>query len=113
MKEYFILSDEILPKFCENIHDSISSRHIGDYITKLTGRMRDELDMVLDSNTGLNEDLYGEAYQELANTLEKQEINKIEDTNNFVFNLTTEWYNSIARFLDITKGESRSKFTHN
>lgn len=109
VKEYFKLCDEILPKFCENIHDTLSSKHLADYITKLTGRMKDELDNCLDNNGCLFDDLYSEAYDELSKSLEKTEINKIEDSNNIIFNLTNDWYNSISRFLNLTKGESRSK----
>ena len=109
-KEYFKLNDEILPKFCESIHDTISARHVGDYIAKLTGRMRDELDLCIDTNSGLFEELYSEAYQDLSKTLDKRDILRLEETNNTVFNLTTEWYNSIVRFFDLTKGEGKSKF---
>jgi flagellin-specific chaperone FliS len=113
LKEYFKLNDEILPKFCESIHDTISARHVGDYINKLTGRMRDELDICFENNSSLFDDLYTEAYQELSKNIEKKDINRIEDTNNMIFNLTTEWYNSIARFLEITKVDHRSKIFYN
>ena len=108
LKEYFKLNDEILPIFCQNIHDTLSSRQLGDYLSKLTARMKDEYDTVIESNSGLFEDLYIEAYEELSKHLEKKEITRLDDTNNTIFNLTNEWYNSIAGFLSITKGESRS-----
>lgn len=108
LKEYFKLNDEIVPKFCETIHDSLSAKHFGDYLSKLTSRMKDELDLMIDSNNGLYDELYSEAYIEMSNTMEKKDISRIEETNNIVFNLTTDWYNSIVKFLDITKGDSRS-----
>jgi flagellin-specific chaperone FliS len=108
IKEYLRLYDEIVPKFCENIHDTLSAKHLSDYITKLTGRMKDELDNCLDNNGTLFNDLYSEAYDELCKSLDKNEITKIEDINNMIFNLTNDWYSSISSFLNVTKGESRS-----
>ena len=75
---------------------------------KLTSRMRDELDLMIENNTGLYEELYSEAFKDISKSLEKKEITRIDDTNNIVFNLTTDWYNSIVKFFEITKGDSRS-----
>lgn len=108
IKEYLKLHDEIVPKFCENIHDTLSAKQLTDYITKLTGRMKDELEYCMDNNGTLFDDLYGEAYDELCKSLDKNEITKIEDVNNIIFNLTNEWYSSISSFLNVTKAESRS-----
>jgi hypothetical protein len=65
--------------------------------------MRDELEVCMENNNCLFDDLYKEAYEELSKNLEKNEGTKLEDTNNIIFNLTNEWYNSIANFLNVTK----------
>ena len=75
---------------------------------KLTSRMRDELDLMIENNTGLYEELYNEAFKDISKSLEKKEITRIDDTNNIVFNLTTDWYNSIVKFFELTKGDGRS-----
>lgn len=70
--------------------------------------MRDELDLMIENNTGLYEELYNEAFKDISKSLEKKEITRIDDTNNIVFNLTTDWYNSIVKFFELTKGDGRS-----
>ena len=77
-------------------------------MSKLTSRMRDELDLMIENNTGLYEELYNEAFKDISKSLEKKEITRIDDTNNIVFNLTTDWYNSIVKFFELTKGDGRS-----
>ena len=38
---------------------------------KLTSRMRDELDLMIENNTGLYEELYNEAFKDISKSLEK------------------------------------------
>jgi len=64
-KEFFEIQDEILPKFCESVNDTLSARQLADYISKLFNRMRDELENVLETNKTYYDEWFDQEYEEL------------------------------------------------
>jgi hypothetical protein len=106
-KDFFEIEDEILPRFCEAVNDTLSAKQLADYIVKLFNRMRDELEQIMDTNRSYYDEWFTQEYDELKASINNssQDIVKLEDAKNFFFNFSNELQNGIAKFLEIPNSE--------
>ncbi len=104
-KEFFETEDEILPKFCEAVNDTLNTKQLGDYILKLNARMRDELENIFETNKNRYEEWFDLEYEDFTKSLSNLELNKIEDSKLFFLNFTTELQNGLAKFLEIPNSD--------
>lgn len=84
-KEYFEVYDTIYPKFCEQVNDLVTPNQLCDYTIKLTNRMRDELEMILDSNKSYYEEWIDMLYEQSTKSLTKGDVFKFILTQFFRF----------------------------
>lgn len=104
-KEFFEVQDDVLPKFCDAVNDTLSARQLGDYILKLFNRMRDELDNILETNKTYYDEWFEQEYDEFTKHTFTTDLTKIEDAKNFFFNFSTELQIGLTKFLEIPNSE--------
>ena len=104
-KEFFEMQDQILPKFCESVNDTLNAKQLSDYIIKLYNRMRDELENIFDTNRGFYDEWFNMEYDDLLKNLSNMEITRVEDSKLFLFNFSNEMQNGISKFLNIPNSE--------
>lgn len=107
-KEYFELQDDIVPKFCEGVNDTLAPKHLADYIVKLFARMRDELDTVVETNKSYYDEWFNVEYEDMKNNLHSgnvDQLNKLEETKSFFFNFSNELQSSLTKFMEIPNSE--------
>jgi hypothetical protein len=104
-KEFFESQDTVLPNFCDTVNDTLSAKQLGDYIGKLFVRMRDDLELVLETNKNYYDEWFDQEYDELKKTVVTNELTKLEDVKNFFFSFSTELQHGMNKFLQIPNSE--------
>lgn len=104
-KEFFEIQDQILPKFCDSVNDTLNAKQLSDYIIKLFNRMRDELENMFEINKGYYDEWFNMEYEDLLKNLSNMEITRLEDAKLFFFNFSNEIQNGINKFLSIPNSD--------
>ena len=72
--KFFEVSDEILGKFSQSLHDNLTSKQIGDRMIFLSSKMRDDLFTLIEQNQLFFEELYSDAYDEIVKISELKSV---------------------------------------
>ena len=98
---FFDGQNSLIDSFCKNINDTLSSEQIGNYILKLFGRMKDELEIILENNISSYDDEIEKQKNNINKLIQIKPFKKIEESKIYFLNLSNQIQNAIYKFSEL------------
>jgi len=98
---FFEGQNSLIDNFCKNVNDTLSSEQIGIYVLKLFGRMKDELEIILETNSSCYDDEIDKQKDNISQLIQIKPFKKIEESKIYFLSLANQIQNAINKFCEL------------